>query len=354
MPSWWDRFGHEWAKSGLTDDPTFAQADAGWAFIGQAPPTVEQFNSMFQWVDDKDNWLYGQIANCILGASMTPVYNDLTQLWNAIRSLQRTKLTADLALYVDVVNGNDVTGNGTTGNPWKTVQKAINTVYATIDGGGHNIIVQLKVPGTYDPFYHNQPIINGNLIVQGDIANPRSYIIKNANGAAVFASGGANLYAQGFSVEATGSTGDYTPAGIGFFADRGGAIVHDTIAFGPCSQMQILVSGSGVVYPWQGASGKYSIYGASPYHVRATTGGSFTNARNTITITGNPTFSGCFYLCESNGNMNAWSATFTGTIVGRKYIVNTGAIINMSGTGDSSIPGTIAGIVDAATYGMLI
>ena len=72
MPSWFDRFGQEWASTGLVDDPTIAQADAGWAYIGQAPPTVEQFNSMFQWSDDKDNWLYGQIANVITSANMLP------------------------------------------------------------------------------------------------------------------------------------------------------------------------------------------------------------------------------------------------------------------------------------------
>ena len=78
MPSWFDRFGQEWATTGLTDDPTNAQADAGWAYIGQAPPTVEQFNSMFQWSDDKDNWLYGQIGNVIASANMVPDPNDLT------------------------------------------------------------------------------------------------------------------------------------------------------------------------------------------------------------------------------------------------------------------------------------
>src|SRR4029079_1799755 len=133
MPSWFDRFVQEWASSGLTDDPTYAQADAGWAYIGQAPPTVEQFNSMFQWSDDKDNWLYGQIANCIIGADMVPSDNDLTQLWQAINSLQRTKLTTNTAFYVDAVNGNDVTGTGKLVSPWKTINHAISYIYTDID-----------------------------------------------------------------------------------------------------------------------------------------------------------------------------------------------------------------------------
>src|SRR6516165_893141 len=115
--SWWNRFGQEWATQGVTDDPTNAQADAGWAFIGQAPPTVEQFNSMFQWNDDKDNWLYGQIVNVITSAGLVPSQTDLTQLLTAINSKQKRLLVSNLNVYCDAINGNDSTGDGSSANP---------------------------------------------------------------------------------------------------------------------------------------------------------------------------------------------------------------------------------------------
>ena len=112
MPSWFDRFGQEWASVGLTDDPTYAQADAGWAYIGQAPPTVEQFNSMFQWSDDKDNWLFGQIGSVIAWGGMVPDPDDPYQLLKAIQGKLKIKLSADFTIWCDAVNGNDSTNTG--------------------------------------------------------------------------------------------------------------------------------------------------------------------------------------------------------------------------------------------------
>ena len=149
MPSWFDRFGQEWATTGLTDDPTYAQADAGWAFIGQAPPTVEQFNSMFQWSDDKDNWLYGQIGNVITSAGMVPDPNDLTQLLRAITSKLKIKLNGAYVLWVDAINGND-NNTGAQGSPLRTIQHAIDWTMENIEPAHNWVYIQLQ-PGTYEP-----------------------------------------------------------------------------------------------------------------------------------------------------------------------------------------------------------
>jgi hypothetical protein len=352
MPSWWDRFGQEWATNGLTDDPTNAQSDAGWAYIGQAPPTVEQFNSMFQWSDDKDNWLYGQVANCIIGSGSTPSSSDLTQLWTAIKSLQRRKLDQDTSFYVDAVNGNDVTGNGNVNTPWKTIQFAINYVYTYIDISGRNCIIQLA-PGTYTPFGHSQTI-NGNLVVQGDPLNPRAYIIKNTNGTAIYVVAAAVLYLKGLSVEGAGViTGNdpYQSYGNGIFADRGGLCIYDAIAFGPCGERHMQVGTLGYLYPWNASATTYQIYGASKIHLSCQIYGLSTLAMVTVTITGNPTFSNCLFQCVLGGIVNIDRMVFNGTFVGKRYVVTTAGMLLGSGT---SIPGTIAGTVDAATYGLLL
>ena len=350
MPSWWDRFGEEWARQGLTDDPTFAQSDAGWAFIGQAPPTVEQFNTMFQWSDDKDNWLYGQIANCIIGSGVEPASNDLMQLWNAIKSLQRRKLEVDTAFYVDVINGNDATGSGEVDNPWKTINAAINYIYTYVDIAGRNCIIQLA-PGTYPPAYHWQTI-NGNLIIQGDPLNPRAYIIKGTNQWAVAVVAAAVLYIQGVSFEATGpvTPQPYQPYGVGLFLDRAGLVLYDAIAFGPCTSQHIQVGTMGYLHPWRGEATTYSIYGGANYHIAAVYTGVVTTVRVHVTITGNPTFTGAYYLATNNAQLNIYEMVYTGTAVGTRYYVNLGGMLFSYGQ-QNIIPGTVAGVVDAASFG---
>jgi hypothetical protein len=352
MPSWWDRFGQEWANQGLVDDPTFAQADAGWAFIGQAPPTVEQFNSMFQWNDDKDNWLYGQIANCIIGAGLTPDSNDLTQLWAAIQSLQRVKLDQDTAFYVDAINGNDVTGDGTVNNPFKTIQQTIHFIYTFIDMAGRSAIIQLA-PGNYGQFSHWQAV-NGSLVVQGDPLNPRSYLITSSDNT-VACTAGAIMVLKGVSMEAHGSgtPGPYVSAGCCIFMDRASVIIYDALAFGVSSGMHVYSGIAGELWPLNGLSTTYSIYGGAKNHFASNASGYLVNEALTVTITGNPTFSDCFYSCGLGGFIDAANTNYIGTATGKKYYAATSGFLYTAGH-LTSVPGTVAGTVDASTYGVAI
>jgi hypothetical protein len=348
MPSWYDRFGQEWAKQGMVDDPTFAQADAGWAFIGQAPPTVEQFNSMFQWSDDKDNWLYGQIANVIIADGQTPSPTDLNQLLNALLNRQKKKLDADLYLYVDAVNGNNTTGKGTQVSPWKDVQFAIQYAYQNVEPAGHSIWIQLA-PGTYQPFVATVPI-NGQIVVYGDPLNPRSYLIKATNGAAIYAVNSAVLYVAGLSVEAIGTDTDYGSSGCGIVGDRAGIVIFRDIAFGPCSNIHMLSSSGGQVFPWISAPGvqgcNYSIYGAARVHVYGSAGAVVTVVSCHCAITNNPTFT-FFAVATITGTVQCWGFVYTGTTVGPKYACQYNGVINTGATsGNTLFPGTVNGIVN--------
>ena len=64
MPGF-DRFNKRWADSGQTETITENNANLGLAFLGDAPPTVELHNQMFQWLDEKDNYLFQQIQNAV-------------------------------------------------------------------------------------------------------------------------------------------------------------------------------------------------------------------------------------------------------------------------------------------------
>jgi len=88
MATGYTRFSKTWSNTGTSTDPSDAQANAGFAFLGATPPSVELFNSLMKWDDQKDNWLYGQIAAAIIGAGGTVTEANLNALRDAILSLK--------------------------------------------------------------------------------------------------------------------------------------------------------------------------------------------------------------------------------------------------------------------------
>ena len=57
MPGF-DRFGKRWGSSGQVETPTDNNANLGFAFLGSEPPSAELHNQLFQWLDEKDNYLF--------------------------------------------------------------------------------------------------------------------------------------------------------------------------------------------------------------------------------------------------------------------------------------------------------
>jgi len=342
MPSWWDRFGQEWATTGLVDDPTYAQADAGWAYIGQAPPTVEQFNSMFQWVDNKDNWLYGQVGNVIASANMLPDPTDLTQLLKAITAKLKIKLTTTYTIWVDAINGHDNTGTGAQALPFQTIQKAIDWTLENIEPAHNWVYIQLA-PGTYQPFSMSVTW-NGGILVQGDTANPRSYLIKNTNGVAIQAAYGAWFIVQGLSVEAAGNDIDYDTSGTGMGGFNAGVVIYKQCAFGPCSNGHMWASAAGQVTSWGGIA--YTIYGGARYHMMASAAGIITAVRCTVTVQNNPQFSLGFACATVGGYIQSWYTTHTGTARGRHAYLDANSVANTAGINpDAFYPGDTAAVV---------
>jgi hypothetical protein len=112
-----DRFNLEWASAGVVLNPTPVQADAGFAYLGPAPPTVEEFNAILQWNDEKDNWLYNQIASVIGWNGTVPADPGTNQLLDAILALIAANSGITPGTYVlragDSMTGNlDMTGIG--------------------------------------------------------------------------------------------------------------------------------------------------------------------------------------------------------------------------------------------------
>ena len=58
-------FSKVWASNSPLPEYTFSDADyiTGWDFVGAAPPTKNEFDAWFKLVDEKLNWLYGQLQS---------------------------------------------------------------------------------------------------------------------------------------------------------------------------------------------------------------------------------------------------------------------------------------------------
>jgi hypothetical protein len=335
MSSWFSRFNKVWASKGLLDDPTDAQAEAGWAYIGQAPPTVEQFNATHQWWDYKDNWLYNQIAAVINSVGGPPNETDVNQLLNAIRSQQRKRLTVPITIYVNSTSGND-SNTGATGSPFRTINRALNYIHNDIDQGGQQVTIQLA-SGVYDPVAVGTPN-QGLIAINGDRANPGNYMIKNTNGPAVNVSSGAQLWLQGISIEATGGT-----TGVGLQSSLASAIFFMDVAFGPCSYLHLWgTSGGTVTMPGGGLS--YRIYGGGYGHFQAAAAGVVTIATAIVTIQNNPIFSSAFAISQTSGTGQVWGMTFSGTAQGARYLADSNSVINSLGAGANYLPGTTPGV----------
>lgn len=323
--NWFNRFNQAWANTGLLDDPSNAQSNAGFAFMGQAPPTIEQFNSLHQWMDRKDNWLYNQIAEVIKDSGVSPLPNDVYQLLNAIRGQQRIRLTSPLTLFIDNQRGEDMTGDGTFANPFRTINRGIWFSQNEIDQSGQVITLQLLTPGVYDPAYAIFPIY-GLIAVVGDRSNPRSYTIRNDNGAAVEVNFTSRLQIEGVSLEATGSDIDYATSGHGLSAANAGHIYFRDVAFGRCSLSHIFAITAGYCHTVM-AGVPYIIYDGAQVHLCGVGFGIAGNVSAIVTIQNNSQFTNAFAVA-TNGLVQAWNTVYNGPARGSRFAVSLNGVIN--------------------------
>ena len=353
MSSWYDRFAKVWANTGVSTDPSDAQANAGFSFLGAAPPSVELFNAMFKWNDQKDTYLYNQMASVFTWGGQTASETNPNTLRDSIIAKQRIVLTADTILYVDVA-GNDTTGNGSIGNPWKTIRNAYAYVLNWLDLAGHWVVIQLKSPGVYEYCDFQVAIGNGAIHLTGDKLNPKLYIIRNTNGAAISVQQSVVLYLSGLAIEATGLSapqiGD--PGGWGVIVVRSGLCFIDAVAFGNCTLSQMIAGEGGVIWPMK-KNATMIVYG-NPL----TAGHSVAHAQtagNVVLVSMIATFEGAragiFATATIAGVVQVYDFAFTGNITGQKYVLWGNGVLNASGQ-SATLPGTVAGAV--STGGQVI
>lgn len=89
-----DRFKKRWAASGQLETPTDNQSNLGFAFLGDEPPSDGLHNQMFQWLDEKDNYLFAQmdsLVQAVLKGPLTPTNT------NALRDAVTKAATTSVA-----------------------------------------------------------------------------------------------------------------------------------------------------------------------------------------------------------------------------------------------------------------
>lgn len=267
-------------------------------------------------------------------------------------AFQRTRLTANLNLYV-ATTGSDTANSGLSlAAPFATMQKAWNTVVNGFDLNGFTVTVNVG-NGTYTsgvvcvgmpPGMSSTNSMTGNpancIFFTGNVGSPSSVIISVSNTNCFVAQSSCEIVVSGFTLLATGSAGAYQQQGCGIYAiDRGG-VVFGNVIFGACSQSHITSANGGFI---SSNAAPYSITGGAAYHVNTSTSSYVTATGSTVTLIGTPAFAGAF-ANAANGSLALFNATvFSGAATGTRYIAQTCGIINTIGGGATFLPGNAAG-----------
>jgi len=261
-------------------------------------------------------------------------------------STGRVRLTANLDVYV-ATTGSDTSGDGSSGNPWATIQHAVTYIATTIDLNGFAATVHVSA-GTYaagcavnSPFVGDTGSVGVTIL--GDETGTYSNVLINSTEASCFTvTGGAKLSVRGFKLQSAGSS---TPAsGHAFNVAQNSSLNYGHINFGACAQSQVFISLSSVAVITQSCviSGGATIHLeiASISQIIAPTAGG-----NTITLTGTPAFSNVFVLCREMALVSITSAdlTFSGSATGVRYFVTGNSLIDTNGSGANYFPGSTAG-----------
>ena len=268
------------------------------------------------------------------------------EIVDAAKPAARELLTAARTYYIntnglDTNNGLGPVNLGGGVGPFKTIQKAVDLIAATLDIGG-NIVTIAVADGTYGPVVLRNVLgfaAAGNLVIVGNTTTPSACVVA-ANNTTCF-------IAQGLSVtwDIKGFKVTTTTAGIGLRAEGGSKLRFDRIDFGACVQFHMYANGGGA-YITAIDTFTYTISGSAAAHVYATTYGTCLPFFCAVTLTGTPNFSQAFAQADIFGFIQALSMTFTGAATGVRYMAGTQAIITSGGGGANYFPGNAAGTND--------
>lgn len=249
----------------------------------------------------------------------------------------------------DTGSTNDGSSNDAT-HAFATIAAAIAYGLARYNLAGQTLTIQLGAAGTY-AFPGTIPAGAGKILIQGSASNIGGYILSGSGpaggGQACMVVDGARVAINGLTAQNTGQN-NHTVSAIG-----GGActVTNCLLAMpaGSAAYSQLFAGASGSISIGAGVSTS----GNAAAFANAT-GGSVTIAGVTVTVLGNPFYAFAFAVAQGVGSLGLLpGATFSGSATGARFYVGRVGYIQTSGAGGNVFPGSSAGTVDSATFGVL-
>jgi hypothetical protein len=250
----------------------------------------------------------------------------------------RERLTANRTYYVaTAANGGSDTNPGTSGSPFLTIQKAINTV-AALDLSVFNVTIQVGA-GTYaGAVLVNGPWVGlGSVSLIGDTTTPTNVVISTTSTDCITSQNNGVLNVGGFKLTTTTSGSCLTATANGTIYMTGAMNFGST----PTNSPQISAANGGKIFNIGG--GNITISGGSFAHAYAQQLGGIVYASITVTLSGTPAFSYAFAAASNVGFVRSAGVTYSGSATGARYNASTNSVIQTDGAGTSALPGNAAG-----------
>lgn len=275
-------------------------------------------------------WSAGDIAASLLTAG-----NMTAAIQPGQTNYTRIRLLANQTFYYSPT-GNDSTGDGTSLNPWATIQFAMNFVYTNYDVNGFKVtFLSTSASATY-----NQTAIMPGLLV-GQPSSTDAVVVDlalstlNGTGVGIGVVNGANIMVQNANLKGA--------AGCNVLqASRGNIQIGSGISFDASpGATHISIGAGGLV----SALNNYTIKGGADYHWAGTGNSLASFSGRTVTITGTPSFGALFCFSEWCSVVLCSGMTFVGSATGTRYNANMNGVIDTNGAGPNYLPGNAAGSI---------
>jgi hypothetical protein len=265
----------------------------------------------------------------------------------------RIRLSEDTTIYISP-SGDDTTGKGTSGLPWRTLQKAWNWTVANVDIGGFGLTIK-AAHGSYAGFnptgyIAGQQILTtslGRVAIEGDLATPSSCIIGADDAAGDCCTGNNALFViRGFKFQ--------TATGNAIRSVNNAIVIPALCEFGACPAGSHIFANRGLV----ALAAAYSITGTARAHYNVRNGSKLwaTAPSFTITLTDTPSFvQFASAVFQSIIDFNTFSSpdqsrpTFSGPATGQRYGAAVCSAITTQNAGATYFPGDVAGSVDTTS-----
>jgi len=276
--------------------------------------------------------------------------------FSPVTSTTRTKLQSGSVFNV-ASTGNDATGDGSAGNPWRTIQNAVNQLSWNYDCSGNNVTINVG-SGTFAGVGLRPQVGCPSIYINGAGKANTSIIASYADGIYSFGENIASIFPtntyyyfdnvtiDGTNTSTVESIGVYSSfVGLGNYLTQGGDVA---LKFNS-SQYFVRLENTGSQFQDPAQLGTVTISGSAPGYVEYS--GGFVSIESNYTVVGSPIWSAAFLQGYDIGDLSGYHSTFTGTATGPSCSLRLNAIIDTGGLGASHFPGDVACSGAAITSG---